>query len=55
MLNVDPDSQRLSLGLKQLATDIWDDFFANNKVGDVVEYETPTGAKLKVEIVTIGE
>jgi transcription elongation factor GreA len=25
------------------------------KVGDVVEYETPTGAKLKVEIVSIGE
>ncbi len=26
-----------------------------HKVGDVVEYETPTGAKLKVEIVTVGE
>ncbi|MFN8016563.1 MAG: transcription elongation factor GreA [Acidimicrobiales bacterium] len=25
------------------------------RIGDVVEYETPTGAKLKVEIVTIGE
>jgi transcription elongation factor GreA len=25
------------------------------KVGDTVEYETPTGAKLKVEIVTIGD
>ena len=25
------------------------------KVGDTVEYETPTGARLKVEIVTIGE
>ena len=37
VLNVDPDSQRLSLGLKQLATDIWDDFFGNNRVGDVVE------------------
>ena len=37
VLNVDPESQRLSLGLKQLATDIWDDFFANNKVGEVVE------------------
>ncbi|CAN5700357.1 hypothetical protein BH10ACT1_BH10ACT1_40900 [soil metagenome] len=24
-------------------------------VGDVVEYETPTGAKLKVEVVTVGE
>ena len=37
VLNIDPDTQRLSLGLKQLTTDIWDDFFANNHVGDVVE------------------
>ncbi len=37
VLNIDPDTQRLSLGLKQLTTDIWDDFFANNRVGDVVE------------------
>ncbi|HRW38792.1 MAG TPA: GreA/GreB family elongation factor [Aquihabitans sp.] len=25
------------------------------KVGDTVEYETPTGAQLKVEIVSIGD
>ena len=25
-----------------------------HKVGDIVEYETPAGAKLKVEIVTVG-
>ena len=37
VLNLDPDTQRLSLGLKQLTTDIWDDFFAKNRVGDVVE------------------
>jgi small subunit ribosomal protein S1 len=37
VLNVDPDNQRLSLGLKQLATDIWDEFFENNKVGAIVE------------------
>ncbi len=37
VLNVDPDNQRLSLGLKQLATDIWDDFFENHKVGSVIE------------------
>ena len=37
VLNIDPDNQRLSLGLKQLATDIWDDFFSTTKVGDVVE------------------
>ena len=37
VLNLDPDTQRLSLGLKQLTTDIWDDFFGKNRVGDVVE------------------
>ena len=37
VLNVDPDNQRLSLGLKQLATDVWDEFFESHKVGDVVE------------------
>ena len=37
VLNIDPENQRLSLGLKQLSTDIWDDFFAKNKVGDIVE------------------
>ncbi len=37
VLNVDPDNQRLSLGLKQLATDVWDEFFEKHKVGSVVE------------------
>ena len=37
VLNIDPENQRLSLGLKQLATDIWDDFFSTTKIGDVVE------------------
>ncbi len=37
VLNVDADNQRLSLGLKQLATDIWDEFFDRNKVGDKIE------------------
>ena len=37
VLNVDPDNQRLSLGLKQLATDIWDEFFEHNQVGSIVE------------------
>jgi small subunit ribosomal protein S1 len=37
VLNIDVDNQRLSLGLKQLATDIWDEFFAHHKVGDIVE------------------
>jgi len=37
VLNIDADNQRLSLGLKQLATDIWDDFFGRHHVGDVIE------------------
>src|SRR6266513_2535836 len=37
VLNIDADNQRLSLGLKQLATDIWDEFFSHHKVGDMVE------------------
>jgi small subunit ribosomal protein S1 len=37
ILNIDPENQRLSLGLKQLASDVWDDYFAHHKVGDVVE------------------
>jgi small subunit ribosomal protein S1 len=37
VLNIDAENQRLSLGLKQLATDIWDEFFAHHKVGDIVE------------------
>jgi small subunit ribosomal protein S1 len=37
VLSIDAENQRLSLGLKQLATDVWDDFFSQHKVGDVVE------------------
>src|SRR5687768_6562537 len=37
VLNIDADNQRLSLGLKQLATDIWDDFFSRRHVGDTIE------------------
>jgi small subunit ribosomal protein S1 len=37
VLSIDADNQRLSLGLKQLATDIWDDFFSRHHVGTVVE------------------
>ena len=37
VLSIDPENQRLSLGIKQLSTDIWDDFFNGTKVGDVVE------------------
>ena len=37
VLNIDAENQRLSLGIKQLATDMWDEFFAHHKVGDIVE------------------
>ncbi len=37
VLNIDAENQRLSLGLKQLVTDIWDDFFSRHHLGDTVE------------------
>jgi small subunit ribosomal protein S1 len=37
VLNIDAENQRLSLGLKQLATDVWDEFFTHHKAGDIVE------------------
>ena len=37
VLNIDAENQRLSLGLKQLATDIWDDFFSRHHVGNTIE------------------
>jgi len=37
VLNIDAENQRLSLGLKQLSTDVWDDYFSHHKAGDIVE------------------
>jgi small subunit ribosomal protein S1 len=37
VLNIDAENQRLSLGLKQLQTDVWDEFFTQRNVGDIVE------------------
>jgi small subunit ribosomal protein S1 len=37
VLSIDAENQRLSLGLKQLATDIWEDFFSRHRVGDTLE------------------
>src|SRR5512134_3187830 len=37
VLSIDADNQRLSLGLKQLQTGIWKEFFEKHKVGDIVE------------------
>ena len=37
VLSIDAENQRLSLGLKQLATDIWEDFFSRHQVGSTIE------------------
>jgi small subunit ribosomal protein S1 len=36
ILDLDPAKRRLSLGLKQLQPDIWEEFFSRTKVGDIV-------------------
>ncbi|MGB7190077.1 MAG: 30S ribosomal protein S1 [Acidobacteriaceae bacterium] len=36
VLGVEPENRRLSLGIKQLEPDVWDTFFAQHRVGDVV-------------------
>jgi small subunit ribosomal protein S1 len=36
ILRLEPEGQRISLGLKQLETDPWEDFLAATKVGDLV-------------------
>jgi small subunit ribosomal protein S1 len=45
ILNIDVEKQKVSLGIKQLGGDIWEDFFGRQKVGDLV----------KVRIVRIAE
>jgi small subunit ribosomal protein S1 len=37
VLNIDVDKQKVSLGIKQLEGDIWEDFFTRQKPGDVVK------------------
>ena len=36
VLGVEPENRRLSLGIKQLQPDVWDTFFAQHRVGDVI-------------------
>ncbi|HEU4982949.1 MAG TPA: 30S ribosomal protein S1 [Acidobacteriaceae bacterium] len=36
VLGVEPENRRLSLGIKQLQPDVWDTFFAQHRIGDVV-------------------
>jgi small subunit ribosomal protein S1 len=37
VLGVEPENRRLSLGVKQLEPDVWDTFFAQHRVGDVIK------------------
>jgi small subunit ribosomal protein S1 len=37
ILNIDVEKQKVSLGIKQLEGDIWEDFFSRQKVGDMVK------------------
>lgn len=37
ILNIDPEKHKLSLGIKQLEGDIWEDFFKRHKVGSIVK------------------
>ena len=37
ILNIDVDSQRLSLGLKQMTPNTWDEYFSSHSIGDVVD------------------
>ena len=37
VLGVEPENRRLSLGVKQLQPDVWETFFEQHRVGDVVK------------------
>jgi len=36
ILNIDTENHRLSLGIKQLQPDVWEQFFTNHRIGDTV-------------------
>jgi small subunit ribosomal protein S1 len=36
VLAIEPENRRLSLGIKQLEPDVWETFFQNHRIGDVV-------------------
>jgi len=37
ILNIDAENQRLSLGLKQMTPNVWEEFFKKHQVGDIVK------------------
>jgi small subunit ribosomal protein S1 len=53
VLNIDADNQRLSLGLKQLGSDVWEEFFNRHQEGDIVNGKvvrlTNFGAFVEIE------
>ena len=53
VLSIDADNQRLSLGLKQLGEDVWEEFFNRQQEGDVVDGKvvriTNFGAFVEIE------
>jgi small subunit ribosomal protein S1 len=40
VLAIEPDNRRLSLGVKQLQPDVWESFFEQHRVGDVLKGKT---------------
>ncbi len=36
ILAIEPDKRRLSLGVKQMQPDVWDSFFVQHRIGDIV-------------------
>ncbi len=53
VLNIDAENQRLSLGLKQLGSDVWEEFFNRHQEGDIVSGKvvrlTNFGAFVEIE------
>ena len=53
VLNIDAENQRLSLGLKQLGSDVWEEFFNRHQEGDIVNGKvvrlTNFGAFVEIE------
>lgn len=53
VLSIDADNQRLSLGLKQLGEDVWEEFFNRQQEGDIVDGKvvriTNFGAFVEIE------
>ncbi|MGA2966976.1 MAG: 30S ribosomal protein S1, partial [Terriglobales bacterium] len=40
ILAIEPDKRRLSLGVKQMQPDVWEAFFAQHRIGDIVHGKT---------------